>query len=178
MDAIEEFLTGSRANLGAERILATVAFTDIVGSTELAAELGDLRWRELLETHDSVARREVDRARGHIVKTTGDGMLATFDGPARAIRALVAMSDYLLPVGLPIRGGLHAGEVEVRDGDIGGIAVHIASRVSGMAGSGEVLVSSTVKDLVAGSGIGFEDRGVHELKGVPTKWQLYAVSAA
>jgi len=178
MDAIEEFLTGTRAQLGSERILATVAFTDIVGSTELAAELGDRRWRELLETHDSVARREVERARGEMVKTFGDGMLATFDGPARAIRAVRRIEESLAALGLPIRGGLHAGEIEVREGDIGGIAVHIGSRVADLAGPGEVLVSSTVKDLVAGSGIDFEDRGPHELKGVPGEWQLFAVTSA
>jgi class 3 adenylate cyclase len=178
MDAIEEFLTGTRAQLGAERILATVAFTDIVGSTELAAELGDHRWRELLETHDSVARREIQNAHGHVVKTIGDGMLATFDGPARAIRAVRGIETSLAALGLPIRGGLHTGEIEVRDGDIGGIAVHIGSRVADLAGPGEVLVSSTVKDLVAGSGIEFEDRGAHELKGVPGEWQVYAVASA
>jgi class 3 adenylate cyclase len=178
MDAIEEFLTGSRAHPGAERILATVAFTDIVGSTELAAELGDTRWRELLETHDSVAEREVFRARGNLVKTTGDGMLATFDGPARAIRAIRGIEASLAAVGLPIRGGLHAGEIEVRDDDVGGIAVHIGSRVADLARPGEILVSSTVKDLVAGSGIEFADRGTHQLRGVPGEWQLYAVSSS
>ena len=178
MDAIEEFLTGTRAQLGTERILATVAFTDIVGSTELAAELGDRRWRELIETHDSVARREVDKARGRMVKTTGDGMLATFDGPARAIRAVRGIGESLAALGLSIRAGLHAGEIEVRDGDIGGIAVHIGSRVADLAGPGEVLVSSTVKDLVAGSGIDFEDRGPHDLKGVQGEWQLFAVASA
>jgi pimeloyl-ACP methyl ester carboxylesterase len=177
MDAIEEFLTGSRAQLGADRVLATVAFTDIVGSTELAAELGDSRWRELLETHDSVARREVDRAFGRVVKSTGDGMLATFDGPARGIRAIRGIEASLAAVGLTIRGGLHAGEIEVRGRDIGGIAVHIGSRVADLARPGEVLVSSTVKDLVAGSGIDFEDRGAHELRGIPGAWRLYAVAA-
>ena len=178
MDAIEEFLTGSRAHADTDRVLATVAFTDIVGSTELAAELGDRRWRELLETHDSVARREVDAARGRVVKTTGDGMFATFDGPARAIRAVRSIADALAAVGLPIRGGLHAGEVELRDGDVGGIAVHIGSRVADLAGPGEILVSSTVKDLVAGSGLTFDDRGAHELRGVPGSWHVYAVDAS
>ena len=178
MDAIEEFLTGTRVTLGAERVLATVAFTDIVGSTELAAEVGDRRWRELIETHDSVARREVEMARGEMIKNTGDGMLATFDGPARAIRAVRGIEESLATVGLPIRGGLHTGEIEVRDGDIGGIAVHIGSRIAGLAGPGEVLVSSTVRDLVAGSGIAFEDRGPHELKGVPGEWQVFAVASA
>lgn len=177
MDAIEEFLTGSSARPGSERILATVAFTDIVGSTELAAELGDKRWRELIETHDSVAEREVERARGRLVKTTGDGMLATFDGPARAIRAIRGIEESLAAVGLPIRGGLHAGEIEVRDDDVGGIAVHIGSRVADLADAGEVLVSSTVKDLVAGSGIEFTDRGTHALKGVPGEWQVFAVAS-
>jgi class 3 adenylate cyclase len=177
MDAIEEFLTGTRSSLGTERVLATVAFTDIVGSTELAAELGDRRWRELLETHDSVARREVESARGRLVKTTGDGMLAMFDGPARAVRAIRAIEEGLAAVRLPIRGGLHAGEVEVRGDDIGGIAVHIGARVVALAGPGEVLVSSTVKDLVAGSGLRFEDRGTHELRGVPEEWRLFALAA-
>jgi pimeloyl-ACP methyl ester carboxylesterase len=177
MDVIEEFLTGTRSSLGAERVLATVAFTDIVGSTELAAELGDARWRELIETHDSVARREVEAARGRLVKSTGDGMLATFDGPARAIRAIRSTQAALAAVGLPIRGGLHAGEVEVRGDDIGGIAVHIGARVAGLADAGEVLVSSTVKDLVAGSGLAFEDRGAHELRGVPGEWRLFALAS-
>jgi class 3 adenylate cyclase len=176
LDAIEEFLTGTRSSLGTERVLATVAFTDIVGSTELASELGDRRWRELLETHDSVARREIEAARGRLVKTTGDGMLATFDGPARAIRAIRAIEASLRGVGLPVRGGLHAGEVEVRGDDVGGIAVHIASRVADLAGPGEVLVSSTVKDLVAGSGLAFEDRGAHELRGVPGAWRVFALA--
>ncbi|HSJ49962.1 MAG TPA: alpha/beta fold hydrolase [Actinomycetota bacterium] len=177
MDTIEEFLTGTRSSLGAERVLATVAFTDIVGSTELAAELGDARWRELLETHDSVANREITAARGHLVKTTGDGVLATFDGPARAIRAVRATQQALAAVGLPMRGGLHAGEVEVRGEDIGGIAVHIASRVAGLADAGEVLVSSTVRDLVAGSGLEFDDRGAHELRGVPDEWRVFALAS-
>ena len=177
MDTIEEFLTGSRSNLGTERVLATVAFTDIVGSTELAVEFGDLRWRELLETHDSVARREVQTARGHLVKSTGDGMLATFDGPARAIRSVRAIEEARAAVGLPVRGGLHTGEVEVRGEDVGGIAVHIGARIAAMAGAGEVLVSSTVKDLVAGSGLAFEDRGAHSLKGVPGEWRLFALAS-
>ncbi len=175
-DVIEEFLTGSRSSLGTERVLATVAFTDIVRSTELAAELGDARWRELIETHDSVARREVEAARGRLVKTTGDGILATFDGPARAIRAIRATQEALAAVGLPIRGGLHTGEVEVRGDDVGGIAVHIGARVAGLADAGEVLVSSTVKDLVAGSGLEFQDRGEHDLKGVPGAWRIYALT--
>jgi class 3 adenylate cyclase len=157
-------------------VLATVAFTDIVRSTELAAELGDARWRELIETHDSVARREVEAARGRLVKTTGDGILATFDGPARAIRAIRATQEALAAVGLPIRGGLHTGEVEVRGDDVGGIAVHIGARVAGLADAGEVLVSSTVKDLVAGSGLEFQDRGEHDLKGVPGAWRIYALT--
>lgn len=177
MDAVEEFLTGTRSSLGTERVLATVAFTDVVGSTELAAEIGDARWRELIETHDSVARREVEAGRGRLVKSTGDGILATFDGPARAIRAIRATQDALAAVGLPIRGGLHTGEVEVRGDDIGGIAVHIGARVAGLAGPGEVLVSSTVRDLVAGSGLAFEDRGAHELKGVPGAWHLFALAS-
>ena len=162
----------------ADRRVATALFIDVVDSTRIAATLGDRRWRELLETHDSVAQREVEAGRGRIVKTTGDGMLATFDGPARAIRAVRAIEESLAAVGLPVRGGLHAGEVEVRDGDVGGIAVHIGARVADLADAGEVLVSSTVKDLVAGSGLGFQDRGTHELRGVPGSWHVYAVDPA
>jgi len=171
-DEIEEFITGHRPVRAPDRVLATVLFTDIVGSTEKARELGDRRWRELLDRHDDAARAELERHQGRLVKTTGDGLLATFDGPARAIRCATALRD-VLPV--PIRAGLHTGEVELRGDDVGGIAVHIGARVAGVAGSGEVLVSRTVKDLVAGSGIEFVDRGAHELKGVPDEWQLFAV---
>jgi len=151
-------------------------FTDIVGSTERAAELGDGRWRELLERHEAIVRKQLERHRGREIKTTGDGFLATFDGPARAIGCARAIVDTVQPLGIEIRAGLHTGELEMMNGDVGGIAVHTGARVSAQADAGEVLVSSTVKDLVAGSGIEFRDRGSHELKGVPGEWRLYAVS--
>ncbi|MEX2458577.1 MAG: adenylate/guanylate cyclase domain-containing protein [Actinomycetota bacterium] len=176
LDGIEEFLTGTRTTETADRMLTTVAFTDIVRSTERASELGDRRWRELLELHESVSRREIEAARGRLVKSTGDGLLATFDGPARAIRCVTALGELLRPLGLEIRAGLHTGEVELLGEDVGGIAVHIAARVGGLASPGEVLVSSTVKDLVAGSGIAFEDRGLHELKGIAEEWRLFAAT--
>ena len=172
-DKIEEFITGHRPVREPDRVLATVLFTDIVGSTERARDLGDRKWREVLDQHDEVARSELERHQGRLVKSTGDGLLATFDGPARAIRCASALRDRL-PV--PIRAGLHTGEVELRGDDVGGIAVHIGARVAAVAGTREVLVSRTVKDLVAGSGIAFEDRGTHTLKGVPDEWQLYAVA--
>ena len=177
VDEVEEFLTGARSAPETDRVLATVMFTDIVASTERAAELGDRRWRELLATHEAVVRRELERHRGREVKTMGDGFLATFDGPARAIGCARAIADGVRPLGIEVRAGLHTGECEVMNGDVGGIAVHTGARVSAEAGPGEVLVSSTVKDLVAGSGIEFEDRGTHELKGVPGEWRLYAVTA-
>ena len=177
LDELERFLTGTGTAPSRERVLATVAFTDIVRSTELAADVGDRRWRELIETHDSVAAREIEAARGRLVKSTGDGLLATFDGPARGIRAVQGIGSALAPLGLTIRGGLHTGEVESRGDDVTGMAVVIASRVADLAGDGEVLASSTVKDLVAGSGIAFVDRGEHELKGVPDVWHLYAAVA-
>ena len=176
VDEVQEFLTGARAIRDPDRVLATVMFTDIVGSTERAAELGDARWRELLDGHETVVRRELARHRGTEVKTTGDGFLATFDGPARGIRCARSIAEGVRPLGLEIRAGLHTGELELMNGDIGGIAVHTGARVSAEAEPSEVLVSSTVKDLVAGSGIEFEDRGSHELKGVPGEWRLYAVS--
>jgi class 3 adenylate cyclase len=172
-DEIEEFVTGHRPVREPDRVLATVLFTDIVGSTERARELGDRRWRELLDRHDATARAQLERFQGRLVKTTGDGLLATFDGPARAIRCATSLREQL-PV--LIRAGLHTGEVELRGDDVGGIAVHIGARVAALAGASEVLVSRTVKDLVAGSGIEFTDRGVHTLKGVPDEWQLYAVT--
>jgi class 3 adenylate cyclase len=174
IDEMEEFLTGVRRVAEPDRLLATVMFTDIVGSTDRAAELGDKRWRELLDTHDTLVRKQLDEHRGRLIKTTGDGLLATFDGPARAIRSSFAIRDVLKGVDIDIRTGLHTGEVEVRGDDVGGIAVHIGARVMSEAGPHEVLVSSTVKDLVAGSGITFEDRGSHRLKGVPDEWHLYA----
>lgn len=173
---IEEFLTGERHAAPAERTLATVLFTDIVGSTERAAELGDGRWREVLTEHDRLARREVESQRGRLVKTTGDGLLASFDGPARAISAATTLRKRLAPLGLDIRAGVHTGECERIGEDLGGIAVHIGARVGSVAGPGEVLVSQTVRDLVVGSGIEFEDRGAQELKGVPGEWRLFAVA--
>jgi class 3 adenylate cyclase len=177
LDEIEEFLTGARRAPETERILATVMFSDIVGSTQRAAELGDGRWRDLLEGITSAVGRDLARFRGRAVKTLGDGFLATFDGPARAIRCAAAIREAAREqFGLEIRSGLHTGEVEVIGDDVGGIAVHIGARVSACAGPGEVLVSGTVKDLVVGSGIAFEDRGERELKGVPGTWRLWAVA--
>jgi class 3 adenylate cyclase len=171
---VQEFLTGTRATAEPERILATVLFTDIVDSTRTATELGDQRWREVLERHQRAVRDDLTRFHGREVKSTGDGFLATFDGPARAIRCARTIVDSSEPLGIRIRAGLHTGECEVMGDDIGGIAVHIASRVSALAGPGEVLVSRTVKDLVAGSGIEFSDRGAHTLKGLADEWQLHA----
>ncbi len=171
---IEEFLTGSRHEREPDRVLATVLFTDIVDSTGHAATLGDSGWRSLLERHDQLARRQVERHRGRYVKSTGDGMLATFDGPARAIRAAEAIEAGVRELGIEIRSGLHTGECEVMRDDVGGIAVHIGARVMGEAKAGEVLVSSTVRDLVVGSGIGFVERGTHELRGIPGEWRLFA----
>ena len=172
---IEEFLTGMRRAPDVERVLATVVFTDIVGSTERAADLGDRAWRDLLEMHHTLVRRELEQYRGREVNTTGDGFLATFDGPARAIRCALAIRDAVRELGVEVRAGLHTGECEVVDGKVEGIAVHLGARVAGEAFPGEVLVSSTVKDLVAGSGLEFADRGEHELKGVPGLWRLYSV---
>jgi class 3 adenylate cyclase len=174
---VEEFLTGARRHSETDRVLTTVLFTDIVGSTERAAALGDAGWKELLERHDKVVRQQLSTFRGREVDTAGDGFLATFDGPARAIRCAQAVGDALRSIGLEIRAGLHTGEVELAGGRVRGIAVHIGARVAALAGPGEVIVSSTVKDLVAGSGIGFEDRGEHSLKGVPGRWHLYGVMA-
>ena len=175
LDEVEEFLTGVRRGPEPDRVLATVLFTDIVGSTERAATVGDRRWRELLDAHHAAVRRELERFRGREIDTAGDGFLATFDGPARAIRCAQAVRDGIETLGLAIRAGLHTGECEMHGEAVAGIAVHMGARVAALAGSGEVLVSSTVKDLVAGSGIEFEDRGVHELKGIPGEWRLYAV---
>jgi class 3 adenylate cyclase len=157
-------------------MLATVMFTDIVDSTKRAAEMGDSRWRALIERHDQLMRRELERHRGRAVKTMGDGFLATFDGPARGIRCAMSAREAVRELGIEIRAGLHTGECEMMGDDIGGIAVNIGARVGAAAGPGEVLVSRTVTDLVAGSGIEFADRGPHALKGVPGEWQLYAVS--
>jgi class 3 adenylate cyclase len=172
---IEEFLTGVRGTVPATRVLATVLFTDIVASTERAAELGDRRWRELLQVHDDLGTRLVEQWGGRVVKSTGDGLLATFDGPGRAIAGAVALRDQLADIDVQIRAGLHAGEVELRGDDVGGIAVHIAARIMAKAGPGEVVVSRTVRDLVAGSDRQLEDRGTHQLKGVAGDWQLFAV---
>jgi class 3 adenylate cyclase len=172
LSEVQEFLTGVRPREEPDRVLATVLFTDIVESTRRAAEVGDDRWRSLLAAHDQAARAELERFRGREIKTTGDGFLAVFDGPARAIRCAAAIRDSLRPLGLEVRCGLHTGEVELTEGDVRGIAVHIGSRIAALAGAGEILVSATVKDLVIGSGIAFEDRGVHELKGVPGEWRV------
>jgi class 3 adenylate cyclase len=175
---VQEFLIGTREEPEPERILATVLFTDIVDSTRTAAEFGDRRWREVLEGHHRDVRAALARFSGREVKSIGDGFLATFDGPARAVRCARAIAGASDPAGIRVRAGLHAGECEVMGDDIGGIAVHIAARVSALAGPGEVLVSRTVKDLVAGSGIEFDDRGEHTLKGVPDLWRLHGVVAS
>jgi class 3 adenylate cyclase len=156
-------------------MLATVLFTDIVDSTRTAASLGDRQWRDVLARHSAIVRDELGRSGGREVKAMGDGFLATFDGPARALRCARSIVDRSAAAGVPVRAGVHTGECEVIGSDIGGIAVNIAARVSALAGAGEVLASRTVKDLVAGSGIGFEDRGTHVLKGVPDEWQLHAL---
>jgi class 3 adenylate cyclase len=176
VDEVEEFVTGTRNPPTGDRVLATVLFTDIVGSTEQATSHGDRRWLDLLERHNTLVRRELDRFGGQEVKTVGDGFVATFDGPARAVRCAQAINDAVAGLGLRIRAGVHTGEVELLDGDIGGIAVHIAARVNALAAPGEVLVSRTVKDLVAGSGIRFLDRGAHALKGIDESWQLLAAA--
>jgi class 3 adenylate cyclase len=176
LDEVEEFLTGMRQEREPDRVLSTILFTDIAGSTERAADLGDRRWRDLLETHDHVVRHQLGRYRGTEIKTVGDGFLATFDGPARAIRCACSIVDTMRPLGIEVRAGLHTGECEVIGDDIGGLAVHIAARVAARAAAGEVLASRTVTDLVAGSKLGFHDRGTHRLKGVPGEWQLFAVA--
>ncbi len=175
-DEIEQFLTGVRRAVLSDRVLATVLFTDIVGSTDRAAKLGDSRWRALLERHDALVREQVERHRGRLVKSLGDGMLATFDGPSRAISTAIAIRDGVRRLGLDVRAGLHAGECELlSDNDIGGLAVHIAARISNLAGAGEVLVSSTVRDLIVGSDQILTDRGEHQLKGITRSWRVYAV---
>jgi class 3 adenylate cyclase len=173
---IREFLTGTRETRRPTRALATVLFTDLVGSTAQAVELGDRRWRDLLEQHHASVRRELVRYDGHEVDTAGDGFFATFDGPARAIRCAQSIVGAVRPLGLDVRAGLHTGEVELSEGKVAGIAVNIGARVAAQADAGEVLVSGTVKDLVAGSGLEFEDRGVSTLKGVPGEWRLFAVA--
>jgi pimeloyl-ACP methyl ester carboxylesterase len=175
LDEIEQFLTGVRHRPEPDRLLATVFFVDIVGSTEQAAELGDRRWRDLLEAFYRLVRAELERFRGHEANVAGDGFFATFDGPARAIRCAGAIRDAVKNLGIAVRAGLHTGECEVIGDGFGGIAVHIGARVAAKAGAGEVVVSSTVKDLVAGSGLRFADRGAHTLKGIPGEWRLFAV---
>jgi class 3 adenylate cyclase len=176
IEEIREFLTGVRVAAEPDRVLATVMFTDVVSSTERAAALGDRRWRDLLDAHDAAVRHQLVAFRGREIKATGDGFLATFDGPARAIRCASAIRDAASGMHLDVRVGLHTGEIEIRGDDIGGMAVHIGQRVSTLAQPNEIMVSSTVKDLVAGSGIEFEDRGDHKLKGVPGPWRVFAVT--
>jgi class 3 adenylate cyclase len=175
---ISEFLTGQQAEVADDRVLGTVLFTDIVDSTRRAAEIGDRDWRALLDAHDAIVRSQLSRFRGREVNTSGDGFLAMFDGPQRAIRCAMAIRDAVQALGIQVRAGLHTGECEVRGDDIGGIGVHIGARVTALAGPNEVLVSSTLRDLVIGSGLEFEDRGAHELKGVPGEWHLFAVASA
>ena len=176
-DEIRHFVTGARSPVASDRVLATVMFTDIVGSTERAAEAGDSAWRDLLARHDLVVREQVERHRGRVVKSLGDGGLALFDGPSRAISSALAIRDGLGEIGLEIRTGLHTGECELIGDDVGGLAVHIGARISGLADPGEVLVSSTVRDLSVGSGQTLTDRGEHGLKGVPGCWRVFAVDA-
>jgi class 3 adenylate cyclase len=173
---IERFITGVRPSVESDRVLATVLFTDIVASTEKESTLGDRRWRDLLDRHDKLALEQIERFRGRLVKSTGDGLLATFDGPARGVRCAREIESCLRELGIEIRAGLHTGEIELRGEDVTGIAVTIARRICDSAATGEQLVSRTVTDLVAGSGLEFEDRSERELKGVPGRWQLYAVS--
>ena len=174
---IAEFLTGHQPDVADDRVLATVLFTDIVDSTRRAAEIGDRDWHALLDAHDAVVRAQLARFRGREVNTSGDGFLAMFDGPQRAIRCAMAIRDAVQSLGIEVRAGLHTGECEIRGDDIGGIAVHIGARVSALAGPNDVLVSSTLRDLVIGSGLEFENRGTHELKGVPGDWHLFAVAS-
>jgi pimeloyl-ACP methyl ester carboxylesterase len=177
VDEIEQFLTGTRRGPEPDRVLATVLFTDIVGSTEQASKLGDRRWRQLLDRHHALVRQQLERYQGREVDTAGDGFLATFNGPARAIRCASAIQSGMPGIGLEVRAGVHTGECELFGDTIAGVAVHTGARVAAAAGPGEVLVSQTVKDLVAGSGISFAERGTHVLKGVPGEWRLYAVAA-
>ncbi len=177
LDEIEEFLVGSRRGSEPERALATILFTDIVGSTEKAAALGDRSWRQLLERHDAAVRHQLGLYRGREVKTMGDGFLATFDGPARAIRCAAAVQEEVASLGVEVRAGIHTGEVELIGDDVGGMAVNIGARIGALAGPGEVLVSSTVRELVVGSGLEFADRGVQTLKGAPGEWRLFAVDS-
>ncbi len=175
LDEAEEFLTGTRGASDPDRVLATILFTDLVGATQRAAELGDTGWRGLLDAHDALVRRELERFRGREIKNTGDGFVASFDGPVRAIRCAQAIVAGARQLGVEIRAGLHTGECEIRGDDIGGVAVHLASRVCELSGAGEVLVSRTVTDLLAGSDLVFDDRGEFALKGIPGLWRLFAV---
>jgi class 3 adenylate cyclase len=175
LDEVEEFITGVRGSFDAERILTTIVFTDIVGSTQRAASLGDNRWHALLDNHDNVVRHEFERFRGIEVNTVGDGFVAMFISPSVAIDCAVAIVDAVRPLGIEVRVGIHAGEVEVRGDDIAGMAVHIGARVAALAGPSEVLVSSTVREIVTGSRRQFAERGEHELKGVPGRWRVHAV---
>ena len=175
---IAQFLTGQQPDVADDRVLATVLFTDIVDSTRRAAAMGDRDWHALLDAHDAVVRSQLARFRGREVNTSGDGFLAMFDGPQRAIRCAMAIRDAVQALGIEVRAGLHTGECEIRGDDIGGIGVHIGARVSALAGANDVLVSSTLRDLVIGSGLEFEERGSYELKGVPGEWRLFAVASA
>jgi class 3 adenylate cyclase len=175
-DEIEEFVTGSRADLEPDRVLATVLFTDIVDSTKRAAEIGDRRWRALLDQHDGIVRREIDRFRGREIKTLGDGFLATFDGPARAVRCATNIAEAVRSIGIDVRSGVHTGEIEVKGEDIGGIAVHIAARIAALAQGGQVLASRTVRDLVAGSNLQLREQGTHAIKGLGEPVALYEVA--
>jgi class 3 adenylate cyclase len=177
MDEIQEFVTGARPQPTSHRVLATVLFTDVVGSTEKAHQLGDQRWHELLDRHDMIVATQLEKFGGRLIKSMGDGILATFDGPARGIQCACAIRDGVRSLGLEIRSGLHTGEVEIRGSDVGGIAVNLGSRVCALAAPGEVMVSRTVVDLVAGSGIEFVDQGEHELKGVAGLWRLFRVNS-
>jgi class 3 adenylate cyclase len=176
---IEEFVTGRRESASdeLERVLATVLFTDIVDSTRSAAAMGDQKWRQMLDSHDQLAQQTVEKHRGVLVKNTGDGILATFDGPGRAVKCALAFSTAAKQIGLPLRAGLHTGEIEIRGQDVGGIAVHAAARVMAQSQASEVLVSRVVTDLVAGAGLKFTERGSYELKGIPGRWDLFAASA-
>ena len=175
LDEIEEFITGVRSGFDAERVLTTIVFTDIVGSTQRAAALGDVRWHDLLDNHDKIVRHELVRFRGREVNTAGDGFVATFTSPSVALDCADAIVDAVRPLGIEVRAGVHAGEVEVRGADIAGMAVHIGARVAALAGPSEVLVSSTVREIVTGSRRTFAERGEHELKGVPGRWRVYSL---
>jgi class 3 adenylate cyclase len=178
LDRIDEFITGERPTALPTRILTTVLFTDIVGSTERAADIGDHRWKDLLDQHDRTAARQIERFGGSLVKSTGDGLMATFDAPGRAVLCAAAIRDAVKVLGLDTRAGVHTGEMQIRGDDIGGIGVHIAARISARAGAGEIWASRTVRDLTVGSGIDFQPLGSHELKGVSEPWELYLVGAA